>query len=117
MKSIYGIALAGALALTLLAPAAQAGSLLGGLLTTGKDSGNSNQPLSIDSKDGKTSIGLLGSGGLSVNLPVGGSGNKIIDIPKVVSVGTDKGDLKVDLLGGGNSGVGVDVLGTGINVG
>ena len=71
MKSIFDVA-AIALAATMLTFSASGASLLGGLITTGADSGNSGSPISLGSSGDTTSLGLLGSGGAA--LRIAGSG-------------------------------------------
>lgn len=90
MKSVVGLLAAGLLATSLIPFNANAGSLLGGLITTGSDSGNSNEVVSLGSGDGGSSIGLLGSNGIAVNLPLGDGG------------GDGSVPLVGDLLGGGD---------------
>lgn len=99
MKSIVGLLAAGLLATSLIPLNASGASLLGGLVKTGSDSGNSNQVISLGSGNGGASVGLLGSDGVSVNL---GSNNSGGSVPVVG-----------DVLGGGNSGLPVvgDLLG------
>jgi hypothetical protein len=67
MKFACTILLAGALTLT-FTPLAGAASLLGGLITTGEDSGNAG---GLVSNNDNGSLGLLGEGGVAVNLPSG----------------------------------------------
>lgn len=138
MKSMFSVA-AIALAATVFTFSASGASLLGGLITTGADSGNSDSPISLGNSGDTTSLGLLGTGGLSVNLPTGGLGDLTGDgsnvgVPGVVDVSTTSSDgntgATVNLLGGGstistnplgllgtNGGLNLGLPNTGINSG
>ena len=65
MKTVHGLVAASLLVATLSASPVGAASLLGGLINTGADSGNSSGVVSNNS-DG--SVGVGGSNGVSVNL-------------------------------------------------
>ena len=109
MKYVVGLLAAGLLAASLIPLEASGASLLGGLVKTGKDSGNSNQIISLGSGDGGSSVGLLGSEGVSVNLPLG-SGNSVPVIGDVAGGGGGSVPVVGDLLGGGGgSGVSLPV--------
>jgi hypothetical protein len=112
MKSVVGLLAASLLATSLIPLNASGASLLGGLVKTGDDSGNSNQVISVGSSDGGTSIGLLGSEGVSVNLD-GGSVPIVGDL--LGGDGSNGGSVPVvgGLLGDSNSGLPVvgDLLG------
>ena len=104
MKTIFQIA--AALSVAMFAGSAPAQSLLGldlGNLITSGSSGNGI--VSTDTSGGNTSIGLLGSDGLSVNLPTSGTGGSN-------SVGL-AGVLEVSgtTTQGGGSSLGISVLG------
>ena len=112
MKSVVGLLAAGLLATSLIPLNANGASLLGGLVKTGEDSGNSNQVISLGSSDGGSSIGLLGSEGVSVNL---GGGSVPIVGDLLGGDGSNSGSVPVvgGLLGGSNGGLPVvgDLLG------
>lgn len=108
MKPVVGLLAAGLLATSLIPLNAYAGSLLGGLVKTGSDSGNSSQIVSLGSGDNGSSVGLLGSNGVSVNLPLG-SGNSVPGLE-----GSAGGGGSVPLVGdllGGSSGGSLPVVG------
>ena len=131
MKPVVGLLAAGLLAASLIPLDASAASLLGGLVKIGKESGNSNRIVSIDTRKGGASVGLLGSDGVSVNLggDSGGKGVTLpvdldsvdVDVPGVAAIKTDPapgGGTRVDveLLGGGGGSVSTNpagVLGNG----
>ena len=110
MKSILSIA-AITLAATLFTFSASGASLLGGLITTGADSGNSSDPVSLGGSGDTTSLGLLGTGGLAINIPTGGLGDVTGDgsslgIPGLVEASATTSDGStggtLTLLGGGS---------------
>lgn len=98
---------------------ASAGSLLGGLVTTGSDSGNSSGLISLGTSSSTTSVGVGGSDGVSVNLPIGGkttsSGGSSIGVPGVVDVSTSSSgsgsNVGVKLLGGSGGSLSTNPLG------
>ena len=104
MKTIFQIA--AALSVAMFAGSAPAQSLLGldlGNLITSGSSGSGI--VSTDTSGGNTSIGLLGSDGLSVNLPTSGTGgSNSVGLAGVLEVSgtTTQGD---------GSGVGISILG------
>jgi hypothetical protein len=102
MKSVVGLIAAGLLATSLIPLQASGASLLGGLVKTGKDSGNSSQIVSLGSGNG-TSIGLLGSEGISVNVPLG-SGSSVPGLDDATGGGGGSVPIVGDLLGGGDGG-------------
>ena len=72
MRKFHSGLVAVCVAVSLLATPVAAASLLGGLIKTGSDSGNSG---GLVSTNGDGSIGVGGSGGVSVNLGLGGGGD------------------------------------------
>jgi len=134
MKIASGLIAAGFVAMSLAAVPAGAASLLGGLITTGSDTGNGSGLISTNS-DG--SIGVGGTDGAAVNLGgvtgglgsglLGGSGSGGLlgggsglgsgsaGVPGVaeVSTGSDGGGTSVGatLLGGGGNTLGLNPLG------
>jgi hypothetical protein len=134
MKSIVKLAAVALMATSLIPLNAGGASLLGGLVKTGTDSGNPDAVLSIGSGSGGTSIGVLGTNGVSVNLPTSGSGSgsggslplnlgsTTIGLPGIATVSTTTPSgggtqIGVDLLGGGGPSVGVGLPGIGVDVG
>ncbi len=105
MKPLVGLLAAGLLATSLIPLDASGASLLGGLVKTGKDSGNANQIVSLGSGDDGSSIGLLGSEGVSVSLPVG-SGDSVPVVGDLLGGGGGSVPIVGDLLGGGDGGGG-----------
>jgi len=123
MKKAFVFATIGLLAIALAPLPAQSASLLGGLLNTGADSGNSSGLISNNSNG---SIGVGGSNGVSVNLGglsgglgglgggLGGNGNTGVPGVAEVSSGQSSGGgstVGVNLLGGGGTNLGVNPLG------
>jgi len=131
MHKVYGFVAAGVVLALMGATPVGAASLLGGLINTGSDSGNSPGLLSSNS-DG--SLGVGGSNGVSVNLggltgggsggggAVGGlvggltGGGGDVGVPGVAEVSTGSGtgggsQVGVSLLGGGGASLSTNPLG------
>jgi hypothetical protein len=128
LNKIYGFVAASILVAFIITPPVSAASLLGGLINTGADSGNSGDLVSNNSNG---SIGVGGSDGASVNLGgltgglgdggglsglSGGLSGGNVGAPGVadISTGTSSGggtQAGVSLLGGGGTGLSTNPLG------